>query len=114
MKKLYLYCDSAQEYEELVDCLLDKKIEYKEVPRIIEATKNQKEVVVTLIISRYKLELECRWLYSQSTLPYSVISLSKSTSSKSPMSFNLEFKSAIWFENLVPSLNIGLIVSFNS
>ena len=65
-KKYYLYCDSTQEYEDIINSLSNEKINYTEEYSI------NKEIVLILTIPKYNLTFEVRWFYSQSDCPKSV------------------------------------------
>jgi hypothetical protein len=68
-KKYYLYCDSTQEYEDIINSLINEKINYTEEYNIND------ELVLILTIPKYNLTFEVRWFYSQSDCPKSVIGL---------------------------------------
>ncbi len=72
MKVKYLYCDSSQEYAELVDSLRDTDIPFEEWFSEING-----EIVANLKIQDWNLQLECRWMFRQSDLTESVIDLMK-------------------------------------
>ena len=71
IKIKYLYCDSSQEYAELVDSLRNMNISLEEWFSI------NGEIVANLKIQDWNLQLECRWMFRQSDLPDSVINLMK-------------------------------------
>tara|TARA_X000000368_G_scaffold6009_1_gene4619 strand:+ start:1663 stop:3105 length:1443 start_codon:yes stop_codon:yes gene_type:complete len=66
----YIYCDSSQEYAELVDSLRNADITFEEW-----FSEINREIVANLKIQDWNLQLECRWMFSQSDLPNSVIDL---------------------------------------
>lgn len=72
IKIKYLYCDSSQEYAELVDSLRNMNISLEEWFSEING-----EIVANLKIKDWNLQLECRWMFRQSDLPDSVINLMK-------------------------------------